>query len=475
VQERLPPLFPFEPTRCRSHYRLLSRQSSNGALGCVLQVAACDLEALNRDLAAFWRIGWIPSFACPTALSLGALLSAQGPLAEKEPVLVVELGAGHSTLAIAANRQIVFARDVALGSDYLTEALTCQVMVGRESLQLSWEQAERLKCEVGIPEADSTVQPLEGRLPLQRYHAMLQPALEQWLGEIQRTMAFGIQSLPEAVPQTVLLCGGGSQLAGLERWLSQQLGLPVESLTLQPILGEDLPAFAVTCGLLVVEGASRQPLRPSSAPRLTVGPGLQPPRPCPPCVSRGRRGEDGAEPLAGVNLLPEKTLKTRRLIRAARITIKGLIVAVMGVWLGIGAMALKLRPAQGQLATLEQRWKRLEPVTALAEAVATHATLLETLSGTQGVSAQWLKRLAEDFPHPVRLTELSISAGGEVRAAGQAQAREQSPEAYVSELAIWLEQVGLCQDVRLGSTQRKPHDPELVDFSLTCQRQNSDQ
>ncbi len=88
----------------------------------------------------------------------------------------------------------------------------------------------------------------------------------------------------------------------------------------------------------------------------------------------------------------------------------------------------------------------------------------------QGIPVSWFRHLTEGFPNPVHLTQLTInSAKHDVSMRGEAQEREQSPEAHVSELALWLEQVSLCRGVQLGSTHRASANGNLVEFSLSCQ------
>ncbi len=51
--------------------------------------------------------------------------------------------------------------------------------------------------------------------------------------------------------------------------------------------------------------------------------------------------------------------------------------------------------------------------------------------------------------------------------------REQTPEAAVSEFAMWLQRSGLCGDVKLGASQRSAStvDADIVEFEVTCHRQ----
>ncbi len=426
LPEHLPALFPFEQARIRFQHRLVAQRPVDGKLACTVQLAACDRETLRQELGALWALGWMPSHAYPAAHAFLALANAEGQGTDGARLLI-EFGARHSTLAIAAGGELVFARDVALGSDYLTEALMSQP--GESGTpSLSWEQAERLKCQVGIPDAGEAPLSLEGGLSLAMYQAFIQPVLEQWVREIQRTITFSAQTNPEAVPQRVVLCGGGSQLVGLDRWLSAKLGMPVERLSLGAQLGEDLPAFAVACGLLLADGSSRP------------------------------------------SLLFEHAVRARRVVRAERVVMKTLALALIGLLLGLGAVTFKRDAIRRRIAPLEQRWLALEPVRTLTNTVTAYTDLLATLTNAQGMPVAWFKELAREFPNPVRLTDLSVNQHGEVRMVGQAQAREQSPEAYVSDLAMWLERAHLCQGAHLDASERNAQHPELVDFTLTCKR-----
>ena len=438
VQERLPMLFPFDPSRCRSQYRLLGSPGSITA-SMRLQLAAGDVELMQRDLQPCWRVGWVPTHACAAATALAALAAAQG-VGQRDPTLLLELGARRAIISILVGGEVIFAREAAFGSDDLTEALTSQIMVGQEQVRLSWEQAERLKCQAGVPDAMVAAaggeSPPAGEgaaewnspLPQETYHALLQPILEQWLDEIHRTIAAGLQDVPDAEPRIALLSGGGSQLSGLDRWLNRQLGLDVRRLSVQPMLGENQPAFSTVCGLLASD-------------RSTM-----------------------------LNLLPEPWRAARRLIHALRMVAVSLLLLVALIWAGRLLVRDQQRAVSAARNALASQWEGFKPVRTLSQAVETHERLVETLAHRPGIPPGWLKRLAQGFPDAIRLTELSVQGEGLIVMKGQAQAREQSPEASVSELVMWLSQAGVCTDVRLDSNERNVNDATLVDVNLTCHR-----
>lgn len=427
IRERLPKLFPLNPERCAVRHRVLDAGGDSDA-GCEVQAAACDVLELYAHLRMVWSGGWLVRHAWPSAYAVAALAVAQG-FGQDEPVVLLELGARRLVVALLSRGEIVLAREVALGSDVLTEALMGQVTVGEQRVQLSWEEAEGLKCRIGIlPGQHSAQSSVEGRMPVATYLAMLQPILEQWAGEIKRTIAYSAQSHPEVAPKRLLVCGGASKLAGLEWWLAQQLQLAVQRLSLAPLIGEDRPEFAVACGLVV------------------------------------------ARPEACVDLLPSRAERARRVVQAASAVSYGLLGLAVALWMGVAIFGWQRQAVERQAAAATARQRELAPVRDLSQTLEAHERLVREVTGAQAAPGEWLRRLADGFPSALRLTSLADDAAGQVQLTGQAQGREQAPEASVSEFAMWLERSGLCGEVRLGSSQRSPSLTDIVEFGLVCRR-----
>ncbi|MBI2174499.1 MAG: pilus assembly protein PilM [Candidatus Omnitrophica bacterium] len=431
---QLPALFPFDVQRAQIRHVVQQRQKSEDQLHCTLSVVACEGEALQSELEVLWQAGWVPASVVPSAVALAALVLNQNQaLASESSVLLLDFGARRSTMGLLVNGQLLFAREVSIGSNDLTEALMSEVVVGEKTLRLSWQEAEAIKCQRGLAALDPSGFDAEA-LPVAMYEAMVQPILEEWLGEIQRTVAFGLK-VPMGSPPTlqrIMLSGGASQLPGLDAWLSRQMNLPVSRLTVQPLLGDGGPEYAVPCGLL---------------------------------LSQERIGLPGL----AVNLLPEKSRWIRRLVAMERLAILVLLVLFMLVGIGILSTHLRLKPLSSQLAKVEHRAQELTGVTQLAQSLEVYSGFLDSVTGANA-PVSWLQSLSQGFPDPVRLTQLSLDEPAAVKMTGEVEARDQAPEAYVSELIMWLTQKRLCKTVHLESSQRNTVDASLVNFQLTCQR-----
>jgi cell division ATPase FtsA len=350
-------------------------------------------------------------------------LKALGP----EPAALVDIGQRRTTIGLVENGEMVYARDVTLGADHLTEALLGQVSVGAQTVQLSPAEAQALLEEVGIPEAQPGAMVGQRGIPAATYLAMLQPCLEQLASELRRTMTYGAQTSSTA-PARIVISGDGSRLPHVDAWLAKYLGLPVTRLSCERLVGAEGAAAGVVCGLALLAGAPKLDLQPDAM---------------------RRRG---------------------MIVRATNWLWQGLAVVAVLLWLGAFWWQTQLQKISERLSPLEARWTSLQPVVELQEAVETQTRVHRRFQHDQSIPLEWFERLAHGFPAPVRLTQLSVDAKRQVQMSGEAQQREQSAEAYVSELSLWLEEGEMCHDMQLGAGRRTTPTEHLVEFTLTCRR-----
>ncbi|MDP3702821.1 MAG: pilus assembly protein PilM, partial [Candidatus Omnitrophota bacterium] len=437
VRDHLPALLPFEVERAQYGYRVRRQHRLDEQWECQLSMAACEAAPLQQDLEALWDIGWTTRAVAPAALALAQTAKALNVLGQDSAVLM-EIDERRTTMALVEAGEVIYARDVALGTDHLTDALTARVSFGESAVSLSRDEAAALIQETGIPDPAGGESLGLRHLPVTTYLAMLQPILEQLVSEVRRTMTFGAHAAKASEPIRVLVSGEGSRLPRIEPWLSQQLSVPVVRLNCEPLLGTEGATAAIACGLALFE---------------------QPPKP---------------------DLQPRYARRRWLFLQTATRLWRLFAVATVLLWAGMSVEYPRRLAVSRQLETLKARWHEAEPIEALQAKVQTQTQLIHRFVMQEGVPMDWFSRLARDFPEPVRLVSLSVPAKGDVYMDGEAQEREQTPEAYVSELGLWLERARVCRQVQLGSTARTGpptkefgggagEDDALVKFSLTCQ------
>jgi Tfp pilus assembly protein PilN len=343
------------------------------------------------------------------------------------PTIIMDIAAQRTTLVLVEAGAVVYARDVTIGDDHLTEALTGQVVGGGATFSISKQEAEQLKRSVGVPDLQPGALVGAQRIQVETYRAMIQPVLEQLASEARRTIASGSQALRADAPGRVIISGVGSRLPRIDAWLTQQLGLPVEQLDCAPLVGTEGSAAAVACGLAAFN-------RPPA-----------------------------------LDLQPPAAHHRRLTLRVASRAWQVLAALVLVVWLGAGWWWAKGNRARHALQPVRARLQQLQPVQELRVAVDTRAQLVEQLTTEESLSLGWFRRLASEMPAAVRLTKLFVDRERRVELTGLAQERDQSPEGAISELTLSLEDTSLCRNPQLASTRRIGQNGDLVEFTLTCQ------
>ena len=170
------------------------------------------------------------------AASIGAGL----PIAEPIASMICDLGGGTTEIAVLCLGDIVSGRSLRLGGDDFDEAIA-ESLRQNFALKIGPHTAERLKIELG------SAAPLDEELTLEvggldavsgapRKAVITSEDVREAVAGLLGRIVTGLRAVIEGCPpelvadladQGVLLCGGGSQLRQLDRFLTEQLGLPV--------------------------------------------------------------------------------------------------------------------------------------------------------------------------------------------------------------------------------------------------------
>ena len=297
-------------------------------------------------------------------------------------VAVVDLGGQTTHVAIIKDGRIRVARDLAIGSASMTEALMGVVASehGERSIDLSL--AESLKRRYGVL-PDTAEGSTEEGVPFFHIASLMRPVLEQLLIELSRLFDFYKMQLDTGGVARVVLCGGGANLKGLQQFLADGLGLPVEMLNPLTRAG-------------------------SAAPRLDPE----------------QAADDGARIVAALGAALDHgqtlNLAPRDLAHAAGHTrrVQRTVAVALAVALAIGYVVLQGVAAilDAQIRRERTAWTRLEPAYAHAMETATARRRLETtlqqvkaFGNEQPVWHGLLKELSHLTPPSIMLESLRLS------------------------------------------------------------------
>ncbi|OGI22203.1 MAG: hypothetical protein A2808_02335 [Candidatus Moranbacteria bacterium RIFCSPHIGHO2_01_FULL_55_24] len=132
---------------------------------------------------------------------------------EKTTTLIVDIGDRRTSFLISIGSTPCFTSSVPLSSQMITDAIA-------KALHMSFDEAETLKIKHGL-----------GSLALKSpVLTAAQPVLENMAVEIEKSIDFYLTNLHYSDKiDSIVFCGGGSNMQGLLPYMSRRLGRPVES------------------------------------------------------------------------------------------------------------------------------------------------------------------------------------------------------------------------------------------------------
>lgn len=177
------------------------------------------------------------------SVSLARVLTAD----TKEPMLIIDIGARSSSFTIGKSGFLKFAAQ----TDFAGSSLTQSVAAG---LNIPPRRAEDFKKQKG----------LLGHAGESELSTLMLPYLDVIINEARRAKDNFEKHYNERVAG-VVLSGGGANLLGIEKYVSQQMALPVVRANpfarlvypkkIEPIIKEIGPVFSVALGLAVRESS----------------------------------------------------------------------------------------------------------------------------------------------------------------------------------------------------------------------------
>jgi type IV pilus assembly protein PilM len=160
------------------------------------------------------------------------LIDSEAPAADEEGkkkcIVALDIGTDNSNLVITDGQKIIWQRPIPLGGNHFTRALT-------KDMKLTFAKAEHLK-------RNATKSP-----ELKQILASLKPVLNDFVGEVQRSLGYFTNTHRDASIQYMLGLGSAFRLPGLQKFVAEKLQLDVRKLTkLEKLKGDDVvnaPAF----------------------------------------------------------------------------------------------------------------------------------------------------------------------------------------------------------------------------------------
>ncbi len=148
-------------------------------------------------------------------------------LAEQDKIIsLVYMGKRTTNISIFKEGKLEFNRELSIGGENITLAMAGVMVSGEGRVEISPDEAEKIKVEYGIP-VDVEKFPKLADIPITQLQAMVRPALERVQDEIMRSFEYYKGQTGEAAINRIYLTGGSSMTINLVDFLSEGLGIPV--------------------------------------------------------------------------------------------------------------------------------------------------------------------------------------------------------------------------------------------------------
>ncbi|MDP3791435.1 MAG: type IV pilus assembly protein PilM [Candidatus Omnitrophota bacterium] len=218
--------FPFQIDKSALDFEIVGDVVDKGIRKYEVMVGVCPSDTINKYLSLVQKAGIRPASFVLSSHSLHKLALNLSRNVEGVQCYV-DIGSLQTELVICKDGLLAFSRKIPVCGNDFTRALTSAVVTDKGKIQLSAEEAEKIKKDVGMPgESDSRV--IDNKIPAAQVLAMLRTHAEHLVNEIDRCFNFYHEESGSGRINSVTIFGGGASLSGLTKFLSQGLGMEVK-------------------------------------------------------------------------------------------------------------------------------------------------------------------------------------------------------------------------------------------------------
>lgn len=218
--------FHFDTDSAIMDFEIMREVVDEGVRKYELTVAASPRATVERHLKLLEKAGIKPASLVPCSCALQKFIIHSS--AEKDKTQgFVDIGAHFTEFLVFKGEELLFSRKIPVAGSDITKSMTGTLVSDKGKTQLSIEEAEKIKKDIGIPaELDSRM--IEDKISAIQVLSMMRPPLEQLVGEIDRCFDYYREGSRGGMIDTLVLLGGGASLKGLPEFLSTELGIEVK-------------------------------------------------------------------------------------------------------------------------------------------------------------------------------------------------------------------------------------------------------
>jgi type IV pilus assembly protein PilM len=457
LKKRLP--FQLDINNVMFDYFVTGQFRDDKGAGLQITCIASDRQAIEEQVQFLKDMNIRPIAINTIPDCLGNLLPyCFDNLSNKKTTTLLDIGANISLLNFYKGRTLVFSREIPIGGEHITHAMAKPINSPNGPMNISPEEAEKLKRNIGIPLQDeANVEFLTDFGPLKgdQLSGLLRPTLERMVMEINRTISYYIKTFKsENLIDELYLTGGSSKLRNMDKFLLYNLD------GVQKV--EPLNIIKAVKGWGETGVMKQELMMEQAMPHLAVAFGL--------CLGAGGK----------VNLIPAKEKieqKAMLLTTAFRIGFP-LILLLSLVFYGLNyGNALKykilINNVDSEINRLELSASQIREYVLMKGKLEQRKELLAMAKGKQPYWWGLFKELSHITPAEAIIQKVYTSPGKaplELRLAGKIFAKYSMVDLELSQFVLVLSDSPYFSRVELVSSKNDMYSPvPAADFEIVCQ------
>ncbi len=429
VKERIP----FDIDKATVDFKQIQDTQKEGTRKTVevLFIAAVK-EEIEKKIGPFKKMNVrILSVNAPPFALENVVRASEADLSSS--IVVIEMGHSMTDISFYRNRTLQFVRTIPIASRDITASLCAPFSSGTERKELSWDDAEEVKKQLGIPYEPMR---LEKDITSIQVLTLMRGTLERFAKEVKRSIEYYVSEISGEGVSAVYLAGGGSRLKNIEKYLSEQLGLPVKKMGIPKGMGASGLAISEEESLSIM-GAVGVALNTSKK----------------------------------VNLLPvEYRLEKVELAQKISVRLVSIIVGVLLVFSYV-AVKLKVDDYGRRVKNAAMHKGVLAKVRALSEKIKEREQLLEVTQEDE-LDIEYIMRVLSAIIQPATvLHTVRLDAESKtMEIAGVVYEKSGPAESSLTKFMEDMEKSPCLKDAQLTSIQERPSkEGAASSFSISCQ------
>jgi len=205
----------FDIDKAKVKFSILGeRETEDGAKKIELVAFAYQESDVGPKVRELKQIGLNVQSIMPLDFALARYVSSVKIMPQDEKIAIVDIGSAKTLISIIEKDKVCFTREILMGGDSFTDAMTGVIVTDKGRMELSKPDAEKMKIEQGISSD-------------MRILGLIRPVLEKLISQIKGSLEYYEQRFHDKDIKKIILAGNGARLKGLKEYITKEAGIEV--------------------------------------------------------------------------------------------------------------------------------------------------------------------------------------------------------------------------------------------------------